>query len=115
MCAGSRARCVRQGYVPPVPDYVEAARGVAAPGPAGFFAYISQYYTTVDAGTGSLDITPTVRDLEFRGLTVNGTAVRSGEAYRATLNSGENRFPIVVTAADGTARTYSLLVVRNAR
>jgi glyoxylase-like metal-dependent hydrolase (beta-lactamase superfamily II) len=103
-----------QGYVPPVPAYVEVARGVAASGPAGFLAYISQYYATVDAGVATLDITPTVRDLEFRGLTVSGAPVRSGEAYHATLSVGENRFPIVVTAADGTTRTYSLLVVRNA-
>ncbi len=104
-----------QGYAPPVPAYVEAARGPAMPTAVGFLAYITQYYTTVDASTGTLDITPTVRDLDSKGLTVNGTAVRSGEAYHATLNAGENRFPIVVTAADGATRTYSLLVVRSAR
>lgn len=103
-----------QGYDPPVPAYVEVARGAATPRAVGFLAYISQYYTTVDANVDSLDITPTVRDLEFKGLTVNGASVRSGEAYRAMLNPGLNRFPIVVTAADGTTHTYSLLVTRKA-
>ena len=81
-----------QGYVPPVPPYVEVARGPAAPGTSGFLAYISQYYTTVDASVDTLDITPTVRDLDFRGLTVNGAAVRSGEPYHATLSPARTAF-----------------------
>ena len=101
-----------QGYVPPAPAYVETARGPAVPGPNGFLAYITQYYSVVDSATSTLDITPTVRDLEFRGVTVNGAAVQSDEPYHATLMTGENRFPIVVTAADGTARTYTLTIVR---
>jgi glyoxylase-like metal-dependent hydrolase (beta-lactamase superfamily II)/predicted esterase len=104
-----------QGYEPQFPAFVEASQGIRVPRYAGFLPYILQYYTTLDGSVGTLDITATVRDSNFRSLAVNGVALGSGEAYHATLNVGKNRFPIVVTAADGTTRTYTLDVIRNAR
>jgi glyoxylase-like metal-dependent hydrolase (beta-lactamase superfamily II)/predicted esterase len=104
-----------QGYEPQFPAFVDGTPGIRVPRYAGFLPSISYYYTTVDAAVSTLDITPTVRDADFRNLAVNGVAVSSGEAYHAALNAGKNRFPIVVTAADGTTRTYTLNVTRNAR
>jgi glyoxylase-like metal-dependent hydrolase (beta-lactamase superfamily II)/poly(3-hydroxybutyrate) depolymerase len=103
-----------QGYEPQFPAFVEGAPGIRSPRYTGFAAYISNYYTTVDGAVSALDITPTVRDAGYKSLAINGVAVDSGESYHATLNVGKNRLPIVVTASDGTTRTYTLDVIRNA-
>lgn len=89
----------------------ELRRGVRW-GDQGFLSHVSYYRTTVDNSVSSFDITPTVLDADYKSLTVNGNATKSGEPYTATLNNGNNRFAIVVTAADGATRTYTLDVVR---
>lgn len=103
-----------QGYEPQFPAFVEGAPGIRAPRYTGFLPYISYYYTTVADSVSTLDITATVRDADYRSLTVNGVAVRSGEAYHAALSPGKNRYAIAVTSSDGSNRSYTLDVIRNA-
>jgi glyoxylase-like metal-dependent hydrolase (beta-lactamase superfamily II)/predicted esterase len=103
-----------QGYEPQFPAFVDGTQGIRAPRYVGFAPYISYYYTTVDGTVSTLDITPTVRDADYKSMAVNGVAVRSGEAYQATLNAPRSRFAIIVTAADGATRTYTLDVIKNA-
>ncbi len=101
-----------QGYEPQFPAFTDEAQGIRAPRYTGFLPYISYYYTTVAQGVSTLDITPTVRDTDYKSLAVNGNAIRSNEPYHASLNAGRNRFAIVVTAADGTRKPYTLDVIR---
>jgi predicted peptidase/glyoxylase-like metal-dependent hydrolase (beta-lactamase superfamily II) len=81
----------------------------------GFSPVTQYYFARVDANVDTLAITPTVADADYKSLTVNGNAVKSGETYNTNLSEGENPFAITVTAADGTTRTYSVNVTKSAR
>nr|WP_162912082.1 Ig-like domain-containing protein [Pontibacter actiniarum] len=63
--------------------------------------------------TESLTITPTLADANAT-LKVQGTDVASGTAHYVTLNIGSNAIPVVVTAQDGTKKTYSVSITRAA-
>ena len=81
----------------------------------GFSPAQQYYYVAVDANTDTLAITPTAAEADTKSLTVDGTAVRSGESYNAALKPGMNRISITVTANDGLTRTYTVDVKRNTR
>ncbi|HWI62472.1 MAG TPA: S-layer homology domain-containing protein, partial [Symbiobacteriaceae bacterium] len=68
---------------------------------------------TVGHQTGSVTLTATAAS-EYASLTVNGTAVTSGQAFGALpLQYGANPFVVAVTAQDGvTTRSYTLTVTR---
>ncbi|MGO4497188.1 S-layer homology domain-containing protein [Paenibacillus sp. 2RAB27] len=77
------------------------------------FARAKQSYTqNVANNILSLTLTPTVVDAE-ESVTVNGTTVISGQPSKAiALNVGENIITVVVTAQNGTPKTYTVTVTR---
>lgn len=79
---------------------------------ARFSSYTAFYTASVDENVSSVDITPTTLESDYTALTVNGIATVSGNACKVNLNKGINRLPIVVTASDNTARTYTLTITR---
>ena len=72
------------------------------------------YSATVENNVDSITVTPTLNGVGAT-VTVNGTAVSSGEASGAiALNVGSNTVTVVVTASDATTTTYSVTVTREA-
>ncbi|MBE7495933.1 MAG: cadherin-like beta sandwich domain-containing protein [Verrucomicrobiaceae bacterium] len=72
------------------------------------------YTTTVPFSITSITFTPT-REQANSTITVNGNAVASGAASAPiSLNVGGNAIPIIVTAQDGTQKTYTVIVNRAA-
>ena len=72
------------------------------------------YTASVPLATTSLTVTPTVADATATGVTVNGVAVTSGSASGAILlNAGSNVITTVVTAQDGSMKTYTTTVTRH--
>jgi gliding motility-associated-like protein len=68
--------------------------------------------TSFTAGVGNgatLTVTPTVAD-PTATLTINGTTAPSGTATAVTITPGTNTITIVVTAADNSTKTYTLVV-----
>ena len=82
---------------------------------AGWLAFApetSAYAAEVPYAVASVTVTPTASD-SGATLTVNGVAVASGEPSAAiALPVDETHIPIVVTAPDGTTRTYTVTVTR---
>ena len=79
-----------------------------------FDAATLNYTATVANYVSTVTVTPTKSDSEA-AITVNGIANASGVASAALpLNVGSNTINIVVTAADGTLRTYQIVVTRAA-
>ena len=74
-------------------------------------ATLVQYTTTVDPGTTTVEVTPVTHDPNA-SVTVNGISVISGSASDpVTLNAtGTTLITTVVTAQNGTQRTYDLMV-----
>ncbi|RYD87639.1 MAG: hypothetical protein EOP54_28495, partial [Sphingobacteriales bacterium] len=71
---------------------------------------VLEYETSVI--NSSINITPTLSDFSAT-VTVNGNATASATASTAiTLNEGLNTIPVVVTASDGTVKTYTVKVTR---
>ncbi|MFF2752473.1 DUF4073 domain-containing protein [Psychrobacillus sp. NPDC058041] len=77
------------------------------------FAMDTEIYTVnVENSLSSIKVTPTVADNKAT-VTVNGLLVESGKASRdINLNVGENNITIVVTAEDGSTKTYGITVMR---
>jgi LEA14-like dessication related protein len=77
-----------------------------------FNSEVTGYKSIVDHSMNSITVTPTVKDSNAT-VTVNGIAVTNGSPSDAiSLNEGSNTVTIVVTADDGTTKTYTLTVIR---
>ncbi|MFC5471344.1 S-layer homology domain-containing protein [Cohnella suwonensis] len=79
------------------------------------FASGTTSYTSIVANSvSSLSVTASVYD-SHATMTVNGTAVASGQASGAiNLNVGSNLITTIVTAQDGTTKAYTVTVTRAA-
>ncbi|MNU54336.1 Endo-1,4-beta-xylanase A precursor [compost metagenome] len=67
---------------------------------------------SVNTANPSITVTPSTAE-SHATMTVNGDVVASGHASKAiNLNVGSNVITIVVTAQDGTTRTYTITVTR---
>ncbi|MFJ5714065.1 beta strand repeat-containing protein [Neobacillus sp. NPDC093127] len=70
------------------------------------------YTVSVNYDVKDMAITPTVAG-DFATVTVNGLGVESGSASNPiNLGTGDNTITIVVTAQDGTTKTYTVVVKR---
>lgn len=77
-----------------------------------FLADTTEYTASVPNDVSSLTVTASVTD-SHAAMTVNGIAAASGAASDAiSLNVGANTIPVVVTAQDGTTKTYTITVTR---
>jgi glyoxylase-like metal-dependent hydrolase (beta-lactamase superfamily II) len=76
------------------------------------------YTATVDADAYAVEIVPTTTSRRYAALTINGSAVKSGHAFKVTLNATVNALQgnvvsIKVVAPDGeTNKVYSLTVTK---
>ena len=79
-----------------------------------FDAATTTYSATVANATTSLTVTPTVNQANAT-VKINGTAVTSGSASAPiALSVGANTITVLVTAQDGTTKTYTVSVTRAA-
>lgn len=72
----------------------------------------SSYTATVPSSVSSVTLTPTVAD-PLATVTVNGVAATSGNpSDPIALSTGTNLINVVVTAEDGSTRTYGVTITR---
>ncbi|MBP1962491.1 S-layer homology domain-containing protein [Paenibacillus aceris] len=77
-----------------------------------FAAATTSYTMSVANNVENVTVTPTSSDAAA-SMSVNGSAVLSGQASTAIpLNVGANRIEVVVTAADHSTKTYTIVVTR---
>jgi len=74
---------------------------------------IISYTASVGNSVSTLNVTPTTSD-STAVVSVNGTPGSSATAFPVSLNVGANTILILVTAANGATKTYSLIVTRAA-
>lgn len=60
----------------------------------------------------TVEVTPTAYWPDFKALTVNGAAVKSGAAHSVALAPGTNKIEIAVLARDDSMRTYTITIQR---
>jgi hypothetical protein len=71
------------------------------------------YSLSVPHRVTTFKVTPVLQDLRAT-ITVNGVAVASGlSSQEITLSVGSNLISIIVTAEDGTTKTYTITVSRS--
>lgn len=71
------------------------------------------YTINVTPDTHTIAITPTATSRRYTALTINGSAVKSGQALKVALNDGVNVLSIKVVAPDGaTNQVYSFAVTK---
>jgi YVTN family beta-propeller protein len=77
-----------------------------------FAPSITSYTSSVNNTVTSVSLSPTLNDLTAT-VKVNGVAVTSGTASPGlSLNVGNNAITTIVTAQDGTIKTYTVTVTR---
>ena len=77
-----------------------------------FSSAITSYTASVGKEVTSIDVTPTAAETDAT-ITVNGSAVASGQAKATALNDGDNTIAVEVTAKNGmTKKSYALTVTR---
>ncbi|RAV17912.1 cadherin-like beta sandwich domain-containing protein, partial [Paenibacillus contaminans] len=76
-----------------------------------FASGTESYTASVGNAVTSIDVTPTVAD-STATVTVNNDTINSGSPKNVTLNAGTNTVTVVVTAQDGTTKTYTITVTR---
>ena len=80
----------------------------------GFAPTTTSYSVAVLSTVASTTVTASVQD-PTATLVINGTTVQSGATFGPiSLNVGSNEFGIVVTAQDGSAKTYVVTITRTA-
>ncbi len=79
--------------------------------PAIFNAATLNYTGSVASSVTSVSVTATVQSASAT-MTVNGTTATSGAARTVNLTTGPNAIPIVVTAQDGTTKTYTVTITQ---
>jgi len=90
---------------------LEISSGSLSP---AFAAGTTGYTTSVTNGTDSISLTPTVANTNA-SVKVNNTTVTSGvTSGEIALAVGDNTINIVVTAQNGSAKTYTVIVTRAA-
>lgn len=78
-----------------------------------FASGTTSYSVNVVSSVTSINITPTVNQANAT-VTVNGTTTTSGSAQTIPLAVGSNTIQVVVTAQDGSMKTYTITVIRDA-
>lgn len=76
-----------------------------------FASGTTSYTASVGNNINSIMLTPTVADATAT-VKINGTSVGSGLSHGVVLNVGANTFTVVVTAQDGSTKTYTVTVTR---
>lgn len=71
------------------------------------------YTASVASSVASVNVTATKADAGAT-LTIKGAAATSGTASAVSLTTGANSVPVVVTAASGATKTYTITVTRAA-
>jgi glyoxylase-like metal-dependent hydrolase (beta-lactamase superfamily II) len=78
-----------------------------------FSSFVKSYTAKVPGTVESLKIQPMVYDLTYKGMTINGESIKSDAIYSAKLVNGSNKVTIVVTAKDGSTKTYSITITKS--
>ncbi|WP_181257055.1 IPT/TIG domain-containing protein [Pseudaminobacter soli (ex Li et al. 2025)] len=76
-----------------------------------FASGTDSYTASVANGVSSVSVTPTVSE-SHATVVVNGSAATSGSPSSIPLNVGDTTITILVTAQDGSTKTYTLEVTR---
>ena len=107
------------GPIPPAPSGDASLSNLEISGtPFDFNPDTDTYTADVPYDVTSVTVTPTAShaEAETTTVTVNGETVeKQGTSYPVTLDEGENVITVVVTAENGTTRTYTVTVTRAAR
>jgi para-nitrobenzyl esterase len=75
-----------------------------------FSSMQTSYSAKLPDQSTAVEVTPAVYWPNAKGMTVNGAAVKSGATAPVELTAGSNKIEIAVTAANGSVRTYTLLI-----
>ncbi|MCR8633190.1 S-layer homology domain-containing protein [Paenibacillus radicis (ex Xue et al. 2023)] len=71
----------------------------------------TNYTANVGYAVSAVTIAP-IANSAYAAIAVNGVSTESGGNYSANLNFGANTISVVVTAQDGTTKTYVLTITR---
>ena len=77
-----------------------------------FSSFQTDYTASVPGDVDKVQITPTAYWPGYRGITINGKAVKSGSQLAVDLAKGVNRIEVAVTPEKGTVRTYTIALTR---
>lgn len=77
-----------------------------------FSSFQTNYTAKIPEDLTTAGITPKAYNSNYRNITINGKTVKSDEPHMIKLIKGINKFDIIVTASDGSVKTYTLEITK---
>jgi len=77
-----------------------------------FSSYITSYTANVPEKVTSVEIVPEAYNSSYKNMTINGLPAKSNTVFNTKLTKGDNKYEIVLTAEDGSVKSYLITISR---
>ena len=73
---------------------------------------MTSYTANVPENVTTVEILPEAYNSSYKTMTINGLPAKSNTVFNTKLAKGDNKYEIVITAEDGSVKSYLITISR---